>query len=197
MVRHSLRPLPGWNAAGALRGNNGRNGGSLTYHVKLDFTRETAELTVLYVVEVKDCTLAALWSDDTSSPKDAELDTVEKVVLVNDWTEAPDCKLETISPSEAEDEIVLKVVDVKLCAEAPEIAMLIAERPEETVEKVVEVKLWTLAPDWRLETTVSVEVAVEAISATETAFESAVLVAELVAAACDFTAPLMSSAWKP
>lgn len=36
-----------------------------------------------------------------------------------------------------------------------------------------------------------------ATSAAETAFESAVDVADEVPAACDLTAPLMSSAWKP
>ena len=63
-------------------------GGKECYHPNEDFTREVAEETVLYVVLVNDCTLAALCNEDTSRP------------------------------SEALDEIVLNEVDVKLCTDA-------------------------------------------------------------------------------
>lgn len=132
-----------------------------------DFTRDTADDTVLYVVAVKDCTDAKLWSEETSRPSEAEDETVENVVDVND------------------------------CAEAPDTCTLIAERPEETVEKVVEVNDWTDAPDCKDETIVSEEVAVLWSRPTDTAFESAVDAAADVAEFCDFTAPFTSSASKP
>ena len=60
----------------------------LLYHVKEDFTRDTALDTVEYVVEVKDWTDAAVCSEETSNPRDAEDDTVLKVVDVKLCTDA-------------------------------------------------------------------------------------------------------------
>lgn len=114
---------------------------SNAYHANEDFVRLIALDTVLNVVDVNDWTLAALWSEETSRPNEAELDTVENDVLVNDCTDAADCKLDTTSPSEADEDTVLNVVLVKLCAEAPEAFVLMNERPEDTVEKIVDVKL--------------------------------------------------------